>query len=260
MGITAIFTRLGLIKPKAELEVVTPVEQPVAKPVESFESKLGRYAAHGRAKEAIMQDSDGLFAIKPASRAGDVEFLRELHKREPKVFARKDYWVLKEGLTSAITRNKVEVVEFFLKEAQVNPEYGHLDRHGRDESYKFPNWDALFVAAVGFETHNFMHEPGTVWQNEMEADSKSVEIFELVLDAYKVKYEGDTEGLEKAITRGYSLPNNNTYWNGDYYVMGTSSSYATTLDAARPNLKERLEQTLRELKSAQPATLMAPRV
>ena len=46
----------------------------------------------------------------------------------------------------------------------------------------------------------------------------------------------------------------------DYRVMSTKSSSATTLDAARPNLKERLEQALREQKSVQPATLTAPRV
>jgi hypothetical protein len=85
----------------------------------------------------------------------------------------------------------------------------------------------------------------------------------MVLDAYKEKYEGDPEGLAKAINRGYSLPDGNTFWNSDYMdyrVMSTKSSCATTLDAARPNLKERLEQTLREQKSAQPAMLMAPRV
>ena len=263
MGITDLFAKLGWTKPQPYVEATAPAEQPVAKPVESFESKLRRYAAHGRAKEAIMQDNDGLFAIKPAARAGDVEFLRELHKRDPAVFARKDYWVLKEGLTNAIVRQKIDVVDFFLNEAEINPEYGHLDRHGRDESYKFPNWDALFVAAVGFETRNFMHEPGTVWQNDMEADPKSVEIFEMVLDAYKEKYEGDPEGLAKAINRGYSLPDGNTFWNSDYMdyrVMSTKSSSATTLDAARPNLKERLEQALREQKSVQPATLTAPRV
>ena len=85
----------------------------------------------------------------------------------------------------------------------------------------------------------------------------------MVLDAYKEKYEGDPEGLAKAINRGYSLPDGNTFWNSDYMdyrVMSTKSSSATTLDAARPNLKERLEQALREQKSVQPATLTAPRV
>ena len=248
MRIRDIFAMMGRGKQTVtEAEVQAPVPAPEVKPVASFEDKLARYAKIGRKTEISFKDDDYEYAVNPAAKAGDIEFLREVYARRPEIFENKDNLLHKDGLSYAIAAGKSAVVDFYLNEVGINPEYSAVDRYKRDESYKFPNWDALFVASVAFRPTNFMHEPGTLWQSPVGAGASAEVVFDIVLDAYKAKYADDPQGLKSAIERSYSLPDGNTFYNGSFYVQSTKRSSATTIDAACPSLKVKLQKTLHEL-------------
>lgn len=223
--------------------------QPVI-PAPTFEQKLAIYAEQGRKKgdTILHQDDDTKLALKSAAAEGDTAFLRTALERRPDIAKNITGYLLKETLTQAIVNKHPQTVSFLLEDAGVDPQPCVTNQFGKDESYKHPQWDALFVAATGVIPHDFIHTPGKVWQIEQNADVSAIEIFDTVLSAYTYKYRNDPQGLLSAISENFSMPNNNVYWGGDYNVGSTSSSYASTLGAARPNLAPVLESCVRSLK------------
>lgn len=241
-------------RPSVQQNSPSATDNDAAKDDAEFEKKLNAYATKGRAaKEIIPDDNSGKLALKPAAAQGDISFLKELFKRQPDIFENKSSWLLKEGLTQAIIHKHPKTVRFLLDDIKVDPDFSN-----HREAYKFPQWDALFVAATGVIPTNFRHTAGKNWNVATPADDKALEIFEMVLDAYIDKYiidpyandeQTNIKELLQAIEQQFSLPDNNTYMVSDNLVASTKMSYASTLTAARPNIAPILQSAIKNIKN-----------